>query len=117
MARRAAATHRVPMGANPLTYRPGIKKERQSRTEAAAAAWAALPAEEKAARIKEQQEHEDDMRQWRLDFGRFGPAKAEEMLGQRKAQRRSIAKLVDREARIAVEGDTDANHDNLEDPK
>lgn len=28
----------------------------------------------------------------------------------------ALGKLVDREARVAVEGDTDANHDNLEDP-
>jgi hypothetical protein len=117
MARRAAATHRVPMGANPLTYRPGIKKERQARAVSAAAAWAALPAEEKARRIRESQEYEEDMRQWRLDFSQFGPDRAKELLGQRRAQRRALTKLVDREARIAVEGDTDTNHDNLEDPK
>lgn len=28
----------------------------------------------------------------------------------------ALNKLVDREARISVEGDTDLNHDNLEDP-
>jgi len=29
-------------------------------------------------------------------------------------QTRAIEKIVDREARIAVEGDTDSNHDNME---
>jgi hypothetical protein len=32
-------------------------------------------------------------------------------------QQRALSKIVDREARIAVEGDTDSNHDNLEGPK
>lgn len=32
-------------------------------------------------------------------------------------QQRALSKIVDREARIAVEGDTDSNHDNLEDGK
>lgn len=33
---------------------------------------------------------------------------------QRDAKTRAITKIEDRKARIAVEGDTDLNHDNVE---
>lgn len=37
----------------------------------------------------------------------------EKRAAERKAQR-GLTKIVDAEARVAVEGDTDLNHDNLE---
>lgn len=37
-----------------------------------------------------------------------------QLLDRREAQSRGLTKIVDAEARVAVEGDTDLNHDNLE---
>lgn len=104
----------LPAGADERTYRPGIKRERARLEAVRQSNFDALPEEEKqrrrdawAAELKEN-EH------WRSDFDEFGPAKALELKHQRQSQRRALEKLVDREARIAVEGDTDSNHDNIE---
>lgn len=95
----------VPAGADPTSYRPGIKKERANLEAARAAAWAALPEEEKQRRrdawAREQRENE----QWRKDFAEFGPDKARELRQQREAQYRAEVEAKDREARMAVEGD------------
>lgn len=37
-----------------------------------------------------------------------------DLLDEREAQARALTKIADREARVAVEGDTDLNHDNVE---
>ncbi|WP_108397590.1 hypothetical protein [Devosia submarina] len=101
-------------GANPLTYRPSIKTERASAIAARMAAWNRLSEEAKQERQREWREHEEDLAQWRKDFDKFGPAKAREMLEQRRDGRAALNRIKDMEARVAVEGDTDLNHDNIE---
>ncbi|KFC62741.1 hypothetical protein FF80_03308 [Devosia sp. LC5] len=92
---------RVPAGADPLNYRPGIKKERLTNQQAQRAAWEALSPEQKEERRQQWAAYQEKMQQWRKDFSEVGPERA-------------LQRLKDREARVAVEGDTDLNHDNVE---
>ncbi len=104
---------RVPAGADPATYRPGIKRERRTNAEIRSAMFNALSDDEKAQHRQKHAEHNADMAQWRKDFDEHGPARAGEMLIQRKAQR-GTDKIANFYARVAVEGNTDGNHDNVE---
>lgn len=108
-----AATVRRPIGADDR-WKPGDKKRRADQEAARTAAWNALPEEEKQRRRAEWAQHEADMLQWRKDVDEFGDDRARELFAERIAQRRAQEKIKDREARIAVEGDTDTNHDNIE---
>lgn len=82
--------HRTPVGAYSPNYRPGIKRDRQARIDATA-----RTPEQKAASIA------------LVD----GICAAMELT---PAAERATNKIKDREARVAVEGDTDLNHDNVE---
>lgn len=105
---------RTPVGADPATYRPGIRKERRTRAEAQQARFDNLSPEEQARERQERVIYDQHMVLWRKEFDELGPARANELLRQRRAQSRALDKLADREARTAVEGGTDLNHDNIE---
>lgn len=104
---------RIPAGADPGNYRPGIKRERMTNAAARQAAFDRMSPEQKAQRRQSLADDAADMAQWRKDFDEHGPARASAMLIQRKANRGGD-KIADFYARTAVEGDTDLNHDNAE---
>lgn len=106
----------IPLGAYAPTYRRGIKNDRKEREEARDRAFAALPPEEKAKRMQAQRDYQTDMAIWRKEFDdpAIGPDEASKRLTHRRDQRRILEGFVDQDARVAVEGDTDLNHDNLE---
>lgn len=58
----------------------------------------------------------EEQKQAQLEAAERSTARFLEAMNARFAQngQRALEKLVDREARVAVEGDTDLNHDNLE---
>lgn len=106
----------IPHGAYAPNYRRGVKSERAARRDAMIAAFDALPTEEQAKRMQAQREYADDMAIWRREFDdpTIGPDEASNRLKHRREQRRILESFVDQDARVAVEGDTDLNHDNLE---
>ena len=109
-----AKSARIPVGADPATYRRGAKNEKHLRAVAVQAHFDRMTPEEKAADREERAVYSEHMAVWRKEFDELGPMQANELLVQRRAQYRAFTKLVDREARVAVEGDTDMNHDNVE---
>lgn len=106
----------IPHGAYAPNYRRGVKSERAARRDAKIAAFDALPAEDQAKRMQPQRDYADDMAIWRREFDdpTIGPEEASKRLKHRRDQRRILESFVDQDARVAVEGDTDLNHDNLE---
>lgn len=113
MAMRGRGFVQVPIGAYAPTYRPGSKRRKQ---EAERESIRQSKANGDAIMDKLMRQMgascgvaEEDMDLFVKDPNAYG-----ELIQQRKAQARAIEKLADREARIAVEGDTDTNHDNLE---
>lgn len=116
MPRQATKRPSTPLGAYAPNYQRGAKSERAQRQEAQAAAFNALPDEEKAKRFQAYRDYQEDMAVWRKEFDdpNIGPDEANKRLEHRRNQRRILEGFVDRDARVAVEGDTDLNHDNLE---
>lgn len=106
MAGQTKSRPSVPHGAFAPTYRRGVRNEKAARRDAQAAAFEALPEAQKAQRKQAHRDYLDDMAIWRKEFDEFGPEEASRRLAHRRDQRRALAKLVDREARIAIEGDT-----------
>lgn len=84
--------------ANPFFRKPKVKATTPERTPEQRAAYEATMAKIDAHFNRPLEPGER---------GYAGPAEA-------NPQQRALTKLVDREARIAVEGDTDSNHDNIE---
>lgn len=116
MTAKAPLLDKVPVGASATNYRRGAKSEKAARREAMIAAFDALPTEEQAKRRQAQRDYADDMAIWRREFDdpTIGPDEASKRLKHRREQRRILDGFVDQDARVAVEGDTDLNHDNLE---
>lgn len=112
MAPRSASVVKVPVGANATNYRRGAKSERQARIDAQTRAFQALPADEKARRVQDSRDYQADMAAWRKEFDdpNIGPEEASLRLQKRRASRRALDGQDDREARIAVEGDTALDH-------
>lgn len=106
----------IPLGADPTTYRTGAKKERRTRQQQLQAHFDNMTPEEREEDRRQRAAFNGLMAQWRKDFDEFGPARASELLSARRANMARHPKVVDREARAAVEGNTDINHDNLEEP-
>jgi hypothetical protein len=86
---------RVPVGASATDYKPGSARRKRMATLAAA-----------------QRSTEEKLRQDAVMEAAISHMNRPLEPGERGY--RALDKLVDREARIAVEGDTDGNHDNLE---
>lgn len=106
----------IPHGAYAPNYRRGVKSERAARRDAQVNAFNALSPEEQSKRMHAQRDYADDMAIWRREFDdpTIGPDEASRRLKHRRDQRRILEGFVDQDARVAVEGDTDLNHDNLE---
>ena len=85
----------VPAYAPKIDYRPGFAKRRQEKLMASA-----------------RHSPEEQLRQDAVMEAAISHMNRPLEPGERGY--RALDKLVDREARIAVEGDTDGNHDNLE---
>ncbi|WEK05732.1 MAG: hypothetical protein P0Y65_05615 [Candidatus Devosia phytovorans] len=111
---RTAKLARVPVGADPQTYRPGIKKERMSYNEMLQARIDKLSPEEKERERQSRKAYESIAAQWQKDFDELGPVRAGELKQQRMDAMAVHPIVADFNARVAVEGDTDLNHDNLE---
>lgn len=101
---------------NNSIHRRSSTSEKAARRDAQIRAFDALPPEEQAKRMQAQRDYQADMDIWRKEFDdpAIGPEEASKRLKHRRDQRRILEGFVDQDARVAVEGDTDLNHDNLE---
>lgn len=108
-----AGTVRVPVGAYAPNYSPGSKRRRQQ------ADLATLSKSVKDGQPKWEAMQREMAAKWGvaeedMDLFMNEPDAYRAKMDQHHSQNRALEKLVDREARIAVEGDTDSNHDNIE---
>lgn len=101
---------------NNSIHRRSSTSEKAARREAQIRAFDALPPEEQAKRMQAHRDYQADMEIWRKEFDdpAIGPDEASKRLRHRRDQRRMLESFVDQDARKAVEGDTDDNHDNTE---
>ena len=108
---------RIPAGAYGADYRPGNRKYRQEAARLREEHLRPIKAAE--AQVKHEKFLRDHAAGWGVapddvDLFVSDPEAYRAEMERRRTAARSEAKIADHYARVAVEGDTDLNHDNVE---